>query len=116
MVDMRSSVDVRSITQANDDLGRCRVGAKVELVEAPGSGHPAHREMWMRVLSNEILDLPSARKLLTPAQAVKLDDFFSDPCAYHPNLGSSSEEREGYAYEEWWAFPVKRWRNDADAH
>ena len=87
------------------------MGAKVELVESPGSGHPAHREMWMRVISDEILDLPSAMKALTPAQTEKLDDFYLQPCAYHPNLGSSSEEREGYAYEEWWAFPAKGWRN-----
>ena len=82
--------------------------AKIELVV--GSEHPAHAEMWLRVLSDELLDLAQVRELLTPAQHEALADFYDKPCAYHPDLGSTPEEREGFRYEEWWAFPVKGWR------
>lgn len=86
------------------------MATKVELVEADAA-HPVHREMWVRVLSDEILDWDQVYKRLDPAQKEALAGFEGSPCAFYPNL--SADDREGYAHDEWWAFPEKGWRTSA---
>lgn len=81
---------------------------KIELVAAGDSPvHRVHDEMWLRVLSDEVVDLPSAKKKLTPAQAAALSEFRSDPCGYYTNLTDDPDDREGYAFEDWWLFPSR---------
>lgn len=60
------------------------------------------REVWLRVMSNEVVDLPRIRKALSPEQASLLASCTNLPVSFHPD-----EDPEGvYPFCEWWIFEV----------
>lgn len=112
MVDIAHPSNVRWVTGGTAALDGPSLGGdnvKIELVAA--GDHPTHRvhdEIWLRVLSDEVVDLPTVKKKLTPAQAGRLMEFKSEPCGYHTDLTDGPDDREGYAFEDWWVFPRRQ--------
>lgn len=77
---------------------------KIELSEATDAealgGTP---ELWMRVLSDELVDLPRALAALSDEDRATFSRYFRQPDAYYPALGLEGDDH-GYAHESWWIF------------
>lgn len=63
------------------------------------------REAWVKVQSNEVVDLADIRKELSEDQAALLGDFEQTPCYFHPDMRTSTEHlASDYRYEDHWTF------------
>ncbi len=78
--------------------------------------HERHGEVWLKVQTKDLVDLPSVWEALTPAQVEQLRPCFpvhgpdmSKPpilCSYYPHRMTAEERAEsGYDFEDWWVFP-----------
>lgn len=76
---------------------------KIELYEANGDEalRGAGPELWLRALSNEVVDLPRAEAALDEAARVTRAGYAKTPCAFYPALG---DDDHGFAHESWWIF------------
>lgn len=60
-------------------------------------------EMWVRVLSDEVVDWADVRAALTPDQLELLGDFRQQaPKNYYPDNGTDRAERGSYVFEDYW--------------
>jgi hypothetical protein len=84
------------------------VNVELVLGENPITGD---REAWLKVQSDEVIDLPDALKELTEDQATALEDF-----CYLDTLGNPTpknywiglpEDETAYRFEDWWMFTEK---------
>jgi hypothetical protein len=73
--------------------------------EAPLVEVAERTELSIRVRSNELLDLPRVRKMLTEEQRSLLDRYRRTPIAYEPHLVTAeAREARGYRYDDEWIF------------
>lgn len=79
-------------------------------------GLTGEREAWVKVLSNEVVDLHDALGALDAEQRELLEDFTvwdgarknTTPYRYYPHIVTAEEQAEhGHAFEEWWIFLEK---------
>lgn len=63
-------------------------------------------ELWMRVLSDQLLDLPTAVGQLDQEQREVFAGYDPTPTRYVP-CGSEGDEGDGFAHEDWWIFPKR---------
>ena len=63
-------------------------------------------EVWVKVLSNTVIDWPDVERALTPEQSEILKPGLQcGPVGYHPHLVTVEEKAEhGYMLEDWWIF------------
>lgn len=64
------------------------------------SGRP---ELWLRVRSQEALDLDRIKKHLTPAQLTTLAAYGPKPAAYYPDA------EDGWLFVDWFIFGKTFW-------
>ena len=63
-------------------------------------------EVWVKVLSNEVIDLGAARSAMSEDQRelMKLAASY-EPTSYYPHLVTKEEEADhGFRFEDWWIF------------
>lgn len=81
----------------------------VEVFDQP-EGLNGGPEVWVKVLSNSVVDWPDVERRLSPEQAEILKPSIRRPIGYHPHLVTADEKAEhGMAYEDWFIFtaPVR---------
>ena len=62
-------------------------------------------EIWVRVLSNTIVDWPSVECQLTDEQKNSLFLVNRRPLDYYPHMVTAEEKSEhGFSFEDWWTF------------
>ena len=78
---------------------------KIEAV-SKASGLNGGREVWVRVLSNEVHDWPSVAKKMGGPQAAMLDALgIGRALSYFPHNPTGEEREEhGYSFEEFWVW------------
>jgi hypothetical protein len=70
------------------------------------SGGP---ELWVRVLTNEMVDLPRVKAAIADDQAEIWAGYADKPSDYYPHWVTPEEKTEhGFKYEDWFIFPKKR--------
>lgn len=75
---------------------------EIELTEAPAMEPP---ELWMRVLSDKLLDLPTAVKNLDPEQAEVFAGYHPTPSRFLPSGAYDDPNPDhGFQFEDWWIF------------
>lgn len=89
----------------NTNQGR-EYAVRIELHEANDAkalgGTP---ELWMRVLSDTLLDLPTAVKNLDPEQRKIFDEYHPTPVRYYPaGFYDEAGSDHHYVHEDWWIF------------
>ena len=62
------------------------------------------REVWVRVLSNTIVDWPEVKRSLSPAQADEMAGVSAKPTGYYP--GGTAREFD-YKYEDIFFFETR---------
>jgi hypothetical protein len=87
------------------------VNVELVLGENPITGD---REAWLKVQSDEVIDLPDAMEKLTAEQADALEDFVVYDTSYvKPKLTPAKywiglpEDETAYRFEDWWMFTEK---------
>lgn len=58
-------------------------------------------ELWLRVLSNELVDLGRAKLALNDEQRELLAQYNEKPVSYYPDIDDQ------YPYADWWIFQKK---------
>lgn len=71
-----------------------------------GLNQQADPEVWVRVQSDELLDLPGVMEHLTLEQKGLLRWGGVAPLAYHPALVEGGDGNP-YRYEDWWIFEAR---------
>ena len=68
------------------------------------------REVWVRVLSNEMHDWPSVEKKLSESQADMLADLGAHKrLSYYPHTPDAEEREEhGYSFDEFWVWTATK--------
>jgi hypothetical protein len=63
-------------------------------------------EVWVKVLSNTVVDWPDVQAGLTAEQEELLKPSPARrPIDFHPHLVTAEEKADhGYSYEDWWIF------------
>lgn len=78
--------------------------AQIEVTAQPEGLHGGP-EVWVRVLSNSVVDWPEVERSLTEAQKEVLKPTARRPIDYYPHLVTAEETAEhGMSYEDWWIF------------
>lgn len=84
---------------------------QIELTEAVGmnsfSGGP---ELHLRVLSDELVDLPRIVLQLDEAQQAIWRRYVDKPTYYYP--ADTTKESHGFKYDDEWHFPRKQFVRD----
>jgi len=63
-------------------------------------------EVWVKVLSNTVVDWPDVERALTSEQFEVVQPRYRKPIGYHPHLVTAEEKVEhGYSLEDWFIFP-----------
>lgn len=63
-------------------------------------------ELWVQVLSSEVLDLPRIREAFTADQAETFAGYAQRPTDYYPHWVTAEEREEhGFKFEDWMIFP-----------
>lgn len=82
---------------------------KLEYTEADASTatHPTHTELWVRVLSDDLLGPGDWNLKVKPfADSEQLKPYALTPCGFHADLWDDSDPDWGaFAYEHYWIFP-----------
>lgn len=75
---------------------------RIELFEQ-AQGLLGGREMWIKVLSNQVMDLPTILEHLAPEDRARLNGM--KMTQYHPHA-PTDEEREEHSYlvEDWFIY------------
>lgn len=77
---------------------------KIEAV-SKASGLNGGREVWVRVLSNEVLDWPSVERRLDEEQLAMLADLGKKAMSYFPHSPIPEERDEhGYLCDDFWVW------------
>lgn len=70
------------------------------------SGGP---ELWVRVLTNEQVDIPRVKAALAADQAAIWANYADKPSDWYPHYVTPEEKLvHGYSYEDWWTFKKVR--------
>lgn len=81
-----------------------------EVCDGEASSISGEREVWVKVLSNEVHDWPEVKAALTDEQAEAMCGAKVRPHTYYPHLVSADEKAEhGYAMEDWFVFKFESW-------
>ena len=79
-------------------------GLSIEVSVQPEGLHGGP-EVWIKVLSNSMVDWPSVEAKLTEGQKEILKPTTRQPLDYYPHLVTAEEKAEhGFSYEDWWVF------------
>jgi hypothetical protein len=88
---------------------------QVEVFEQTAGLHGG-KEVWVKALSNEVVDWPTVRAKLDDRHTDVIDrcvdhnDQRGMPKGYHPHLVTEEERMEhGYRYEDWWVFVIPKY-------
>ena len=76
-------------------------------IESFGQAEGLHGtpEVWVRVLSNSVVDWPDVERALNDAQREILKPSPRQPLNYYPHLVTPEEKAEhGFSLEDWWIF------------
>lgn len=66
-------------------------------------------ELWVRVLSNEQVDLPRVRAALAADQAAIWARYADKPTDWYPHFVTPEEKLvHGFRHEDWWTFKKVR--------
>lgn len=81
---------------------------RIEVFEQE-EGLTGEREVWVRALSNSVVDLADIKRNATEEQKLLLAGAEDKPSRYYPHLMTTEEKAEtGYSLEDWWIFRPKK--------
>lgn len=88
-------------------------------VELEMSLHANHRELWIRVLSDDPLGPQDFDKVKPHLEPDAMKDYLLGPCAFHVDEDDfydddpdAEDPKQGYAFEQWWVFPKMQARSN----
>lgn len=75
---------------------------RIEVIQQD-KGINGEREVWLRVLSSELLDWPRVKAALAPDHLSEIG-VNAVPAGYYPGRPDTAEQAEGFLYEDFWTF------------
>ena len=79
----------------------------VEVTEQP-EGLQGKSEVWVRVLSDTVVDWPEVKRQLTVEQREAMSLASEKPIAHNPDSRTDAERlADGYKYEDFFIFSVR---------
>lgn len=81
---------------------------KIEVFEQ-NEGLTGDREVWVRALSNTVVDWTDIKRSMSAEQLAVLAGAHEKAIRYYPHLVTPEEREEhDYSLEDWWVFPAKK--------
>lgn len=67
--------------------------------------HRAIGEVWVKAMTNQMMDWPRIKAGLSKEQAAVVGEASSQPLKYYPHMVTADEREEhGYMFEDWFIF------------
>lgn len=92
---------------SGDDAERRGSELRIEVIEAEVPLGPGGPEVWLRVLSRDLVDLPTVLGRLSTDQRTMMADCEAEPYRYFPGRPEEDELAEGFANDDYWVFRVR---------